>query len=110
MIQKKFRLKRPEIEFLLRKGKELATDLFIVRFATSTEQIARFTVIASSRLSKKAVDRNRIKRQIYEAIRINMVDSATNTVIIPKKRALKSTYKEIESNIKQIISWIKKES
>ena len=118
LIQKKFRLKRPEIEYLLKKGNQLTTDLFIVRFSTQADsdiknesvKTAHFTVIASARLSKKAVERNRIKRQVYEAIRLNMLESPMKAAIIPKKRALKAPYKEIESNIKQILTWTKKSS
>jgi ribonuclease P protein component len=106
MIQKKFRLGKEDVSWVLSKGNQIITDLFIVRFLKENlKPHSKFTVITSLKLAKKAVERNRIKRKIYEAIRLNIPkDLAYKIVIIPKKRIIESEYKEIDKEIKILFS------
>jgi ribonuclease P protein component len=104
MISKSFRLLRSDIEWVLKKGNQLAIDLFIIKFLKekSQDSIPHFSVIVSAKLSAKAVERNRLKRRIFEAIRANALNQNSlpfKIVIIPKKKALKADYKEIEKGI-----------
>lgn len=106
MISKTFRLARNDIEWVLKKGSSLTTDLFIVRFLPELKAgNSRFAVIVSTKFAAKAVDRNRVKRRVYEAIRLNIKpDIKYKLALIPKKRILKSTYQEIEKDIKKLFS------
>lgn len=109
MIPTSLRLTSLDVEYVLKKGASLSTEFFIVRYLSNPEgKNSKFTVVASTKLAAKAVDRNLIKRRTYEAIRLN----ADNTVkyrlaLIPKKRALKAAYKEIEDDIKNLFTQLK---
>src|SRR3989339_587921 len=97
MIPRKFRLKKTDIEWVLKKGNQITVDLFIAKFLPALVT-PNFAVIVSAKISGKAVERNRLKRKIYEAIRqsaLNQKSLPFKIVLIPKKRALKSDYGEI---------------
>jgi ribonuclease P protein component len=113
MIPQKFRLKKADIEWVLKKGNQITVDLFIAKFlpAQAIQATPRFAVIVSSKISGKAVERNRLKRKIYEAIRqsaLNQKSLPFKIVLIPKKRALKSEYSEISKGIEILISKLTK--
>lgn len=48
-------------------------------FAENTKGFTRVAVVVSKKVEKTAVGRNRIRRRVYEALRLNMN-------LIPKKR------------------------
>lgn len=101
MIPKEKRLKRQDVEFILKKGSSITTPLLVVRFKEADE--ARFAVITSTKLAKKAVERNRIKRRITEAIRLKMPkDLRVSAILIPKKRIINVEYEEIEKDIEKL--------
>ncbi|MFA4891414.1 MAG: ribonuclease P protein component [Candidatus Gracilibacteria bacterium] len=120
MISRKFRLGRLDTRWLLKKGGHLTSNLFIVRylkFRPTKQQPQleppKFTVIASTKLAKKAVDRNTIKRRVYEAIRLNLKsldqesqnkDETWKVALIPKKRILDVEYKKIEEDIQKLFA------
>ena len=116
MIPRKNRLGKLDTRWVLKKGESLTTDLFIVRYlkitGLETSKEPRFTVVTSTKLAKKAVDRNKLKRRIHEALRpqLDTLDHTSQTwkvAIIPKKRALDVEYEEIEEDIKKLITSLK---
>ncbi len=65
----------------------------------------RFAFIISKKFSKKAVERNRIKRIIKEALRLNLhklEDLSYDIVVIPKKHLLN---KKMQNLIKDVLSF-----
>lgn len=119
MISKNFRLNKADTEWTLKKGGKLVTDLFIVRYLKLDQTLSKkpgigFATITSTKLSKKAVDRNRIKRKISEALRLNL-DKIKNqgrtwkVAIIPKKRILDVEYEKIEEDIISLITRLNNE-
>lgn len=116
MISRKFRLRGLDTRWLLKKGGHLTSSLFIVRYLkfqqpkpTQKHEPPKFTVITSTKLAKKAVDRNTIKRRVYEAIRLNLSkiqnkDETWKVALIPKKRILDVEYKKIEEDIQKLFA------
>jgi len=113
MIPKEFRLKKNQIEYVLKKGVSATTSLFIIKYSTKDpkeEQLfPKFAVITSAKLSKKATDRNQVRRRIYEAVRLNTPENLPlYIVIIPKKRTLTVEYKEIDGEISKLFKQLTK--
>lgn len=104
MIAKELRLKRNAINYLLKKGSSATSNLFILKYGENNEDFSRFCVIISKKLAVKAVLRNRVRRQIYEAIRtcetLNQFGNY-DIILIPKKKILDKDFSEIKEDIEQ---------
>lgn len=77
--------------------------LMVLRFRKSEKEENRFSVIITEKIAKKAVARNRLKRQIYEVIRLNQDKFPTSTqfdiLILPKKAIIGATFQDIEADL-----------
>ncbi|MBT3864547.1 ribonuclease P protein component [Candidatus Peregrinibacteria bacterium] len=104
MIPTSNRLKRNQVEYVLKKGLSTSTDLFVVRYIEhKDDEKPHFTIITSTKLSKKAVERNKLKRKIYEAVRLQMPEKLPLYIaIIPKKQALEVKYEKIAQDIAKL--------
>jgi ribonuclease P protein component len=73
MIRRPFRLTSKRIEYLLKKGKKVGNEYFTLKFIPGPANMntCRFSVIVSLKIDSKAVGRNRIRRQLYEIIRLH---------------------------------------
>lgn len=107
MIAKKYRIEREKISYILKKGKSYKSSLFIVRFKKNNKENPRFAVIISKKISAKAVIRNKLKRQIYEAIRNKLktteIKENLDIILIPKKTTKNYEYQEIEKDMESIL-------
>ena len=70
MLSQKFRISdRKVFDLLKQKGKSVGTSKFVfVYMSDSALENSKFGVIASKKISKLAVTRNRIRRIIYAAL------------------------------------------
>ncbi|MDA1060687.1 MAG: ribonuclease P protein component [bacterium] len=107
MIARQLRVPRQDIPYILKKGLEKTSKLFIIRLRETNEQFSRYRVIVSQKIYAKAVKRNYLRRQIYEAIAQGIKEGKNSNkldiILIPKKKIISSNYKEIISDIKQNI-------
>ncbi len=107
MIAKKYRIPRQDIPYILKKGEENTSKLFIIRLKEGNEQFSRYRVIVSQKIHPKAVKRNYLRRQVYEAIaQVSKTHKSTqksDLVLIPKKKILNSNYQEILKDIQENI-------
>lgn len=72
MFSKSHRLaKTTDIQKVFAQGRVFFNPLFTIRFLAKSGA-ARFTVVVSTKVSKRAVKRNRLKRVVREFIRLNL--------------------------------------
>lgn len=107
MIAKKFRTPREKIDYILNKGLSLVSRFFIVRYEQNELNHSRYRVIVSRKIDPGAVNRNKLRRQIYEAIRLIPANTDTATknfdiIFIPKKKISESSYKEISTDLNNL--------
>ena len=57
---------------MYKHGKTLRTSKMSLIFVENTRGVTRFSVVVSKKVAKSAVERNRIRRRVYEALRVNM--------------------------------------
>ncbi|MBI2003601.1 MAG: ribonuclease P protein component [Parcubacteria group bacterium] len=97
-----------EIKKILKDGLGLNLELFQVKFLPVSAGPSRFAIIVSSRVSKKASVRNRIKRKLSETIRLNISKFRSGFLIVivakPKlaSKELSGSEQELVNNLIKI--------
>ena len=97
MLKKQFRLaKTADVQRVFAQGRAFFNPLFIIKYPFSKTGRPRFTVVVSTKVSKKAVDRNRIKRVLREFLRLTLDNFKTGDyAVVVKPAAAKITGKEL---------------
>jgi len=106
MLAKKFRL---PIQNWLKERKRIIirkSDFFIIKRSDNNLAFSRFGVVISKKVSKSAVKRNKIKRIIFNFIRLEKLNKISGKdiliIISPKTAELKK--EEIEKKLKILLS------
>ena len=76
-----------------------------VKFAPNGLSLSRFAVVVGTKVSKNAVDRNRVRRQYREIIRLHLADliPGYDVLLLTAKPALPLDYHEKESRILRVL-------
>ncbi|MEK7635803.1 MAG: ribonuclease P protein component [Patescibacteria group bacterium] len=105
MLAKKFRL---PIQNWLKQRKKITTrksDFFIIKISDNNLSFSRFGVVISKKVSKSAVQRNKIKRTIFNFIRLGKLHEIKGkdvlVIVSPKTAELKE--KEIEKELAKLL-------
>lgn len=71
MLNSKYRFhSRGGVKYTYRSGKTVRRPNLSLVYAENPKKFTRFAVVVSKKVIKSAVGRNRIRRRIYEAIRL----------------------------------------
>jgi ribonuclease P protein component len=111
MLTRRHRLtKSDNVSGILKSGGMASSKFLVARFRKSELKHNRFSVIVSNKIDSKAVNRNRVRRQIYELLRLNLdkfsADQHFDILILPKKAIIGATYEEIEKQLLKILPHI----
>ena len=85
MLSKKYRFhSRGGVRYVYQHGKTIRTPKMSLTFTKNTRGFTRVAVVVSKKVEKSAVKRNRIRRRIYEALRINfdLVPKETDYIFV----------------------------
>ncbi len=107
MLPKKNRLGRKNhLEELAKKGAEYRTPPLTFRFLPKIAPPPQFAIAVSLKIGKKAVERNRLRRQISEGIRIHLPDLKKNVsaLVIARPAIRESDAPEIQKAILQFFN------
>jgi ribonuclease P protein component len=111
MLKKTFRLSNSkDIYVTSLRGRSFFSPYFVIKFVASPAALPlpRFTVIVSTKVSKRAVERNRIKRVLREAIRGDLsAFRPGDYVIIVKARAAKRLPAEIRQELDRLMASVR---
>ncbi|MDQ3018867.1 MAG: ribonuclease P protein component [bacterium] len=104
MLPKKHRLsKSAEVKQTTARGRSFFNPCFILKSIPALEG-CKVTVIVSTKVSKKAVDRNRLKRVIREVVREALPRFKPGTyAFIVKLAAMKITSAELKEQVSQAL-------
>jgi len=97
--------KKSDIDNLFQRGKRAFSPFFAVRYLENKEKNSRFTVVISNKVAKKATERNRIRRQIREIIRLNLSRFRYNYDILINisKECLEKKYWKLEEELLDLL-------
>jgi ribonuclease P protein component len=87
----------------MEKGRAHHSSLFMLRSA-SVEDKVRVSATVPNRIAKKAVLRNRMRRKMYEAIRliISKIKDGQHTIIFAKSAATTATQEQLDKEMVDI--------
>jgi len=102
MLSKEHRLRNDkDIKTLFAKGKGVFGLLVNIKYRSNHILVSRFAVVVGTKVSKKAVVRNRLRRQINAIIfkRLKNFCPGFDVVLMPKKEAIGKKSKDFEEEI-----------
>ena len=114
MLPKKYRLTGYQVSQTFKKGRFFNAPLFTLKFLplkniSPNLENSLFSITVSLKIEKKAVKRNRIRRQVYEIIRHLLPDLKPGwaIAILAKKEILDKKYHQIEEELQKAFREIK---
>lgn len=99
MLKKENRLKKKkDFENVFKNGKSVFSKILGVKFVDNNLDKNRYGVLVGKKVSKKAVERNLVKRRIREIIRKDCLNITNNKdiIILTLPEILKSDYDAIK--------------
>lgn len=105
MLPKQNRLKnRKDFENIFKAGKGQRDGLLYLRFFPNKLKSSRFGFVASTKFSKKAVERNRIKRWLREAVqnKIKNIKTGTDIAVIVNPGFKADSFKDLEIKVEKL--------
>ena len=112
MLSKRYRFhSRGGVRYTYQHGKSLRRSNMTLVHAKNTRGKERYAVVVSKKVAKSAVQRNRIRRRVYEAIRLvklekNLSTAKDNIFVVYTKDIERMPFK----NLKDLISGLLEES
>jgi len=107
MLAKRNRLnKKKDFERVFRKGKGLKEDFLILKMAENHSFQSRFGFIVGTKISKKAVLRNKLKRRLRELVRgkIEKIKKGFDMILIAQPGLENRDFWELEEILTKIFS------
>ena len=105
MLARQHRLvKKKDFEKIFEQGRACYAKFFGARILASQFQFNRFGMIVSSKISKKATERNKLKRQIRQAAReLNKnLKPGFDLIIMALPGSLGQEYKKVKDELEKI--------
>lgn len=106
MLPKENRLKkRKDFENATKTGKILQSSLFGVAFVVKEVGPTRFGIVVSTKISKKASERNKVKRLLRDTIRerLSRASPGFDVVFLVKKKILVAKRETIEKETEGLL-------
>lgn len=107
MLSQKYRFhSRGGVRYTYQKGKTIRTQNISLIFAPNSRHHQRFGVVVSKKVLKSAVGRNRIRRRVYEALRLELPrfhDHLDCLFVIYNKSVAKMPFTELRAQIRDLL-------
>ena len=107
MLSKKYRFhSRGGVQYTYKHGKTIRTPKISLVHNVNDRGFQRFAVTVSKKVARTAVDRNRIRRRVYEAIRLELpgfTAKKDNIFVIYSKDIIKMDFEELKALIHSLL-------
>ena len=93
--------KQKDFKAVFSRGKTKQHGFFVIRSLPNAYEFSRFGFVVSARVAKKAVTRNRLRRQMSEMIRLNLkkIKNGFDVVLIAKFKSAGISYGDLEDTL-----------
>ncbi|MBL7053197.1 MAG: ribonuclease P protein component [Candidatus Portnoybacteria bacterium] len=102
MLPRKYKLKKDnDFKKVFNKGKYYQKDFIKIKFLENDLEINRFGLVIGLKISKKAVQRNKIKRQLEEVIQseLEQMKKGIDIIILVQPEIIEKEYQEIKETL-----------
>jgi ribonuclease P protein component len=105
MLEKKYRItKQKEFDqffgqnFKKLGGRSVSTKEFVFKYYENGQKLSRFAFITSNKLDNRATVRNKLRRQLRDVVRLNLLKLKKNVdvLLVCQKPILKLDYEQLE--------------
>lgn len=98
------------LNYVYRKGQTIRSPYCAMKFVTGKYDTYRLAIVVSKKVAKSAPDRNRIRRRIFEAVRLNdkVLKNQDIVVTVFDDRFLLMPHEGLMSSIKRQLEQIAK--
>lgn len=105
MLPKSHRLPASEIQTVLKQGRKITMPMGQLIFRQTQNPVSRFAFVVSTRIDKRAVVRNRIKRLLRESIRhlLPEIKPGHDMLIVARSNQSKTSQTEVEMVVKEVL-------
>ena len=108
MLQKENRLTlQKDVKQVAKKGKNISSPILNFKYANNNLKVSRFAFVVSVGISKKAVVRNRVRRQLREILRLLIKDSKIKPgydgMFYTKKSIIEKKYQDLEKTVRYLL-------
>lgn len=95
-------MRKKDFNNVFRKGRARVGRLVFLKFLKNDLNNSRFGFVVSTKISRKAVVRNKIKRRLREIVRQSNIEPGFDVVIIAKPEITDSNYQDIKNELKNL--------
>ncbi len=101
MLAKKYRLSSHEIKNVFEKGQWYYRGAFSFKLVKNDLPFSRFAVVVGRKVTRQAVERNKIRRQIMEIIRLNqeIIPKGFDVIIILRPVIVFKKFLEVKKEL-----------
>ena len=107
MLSKKYRFhSRGGVRYTYQNGKTIRGAKISLVFADNSRNKQRYAVVVSKKILKSAVGRNRIRRRVYEVIRLELpkIQKPVDCIfIVYVKDVLDIDFKDIRNTVRDLL-------
>jgi len=108
MLKKIYRISNQRLILKLsRQGRNYSTKWFVFKFLPSGTPESKFALSISKKIVSRAVNRNKLKRQLYESLRSHLVAIKSPIVcliFIKKEIPEKRRFSEIDPQLQRFVN------
>lgn len=97
--------KKIDFSYLIHNKKKISGKNVLLYYVKIQDSGQKFAFSVSKKVDKKAVVRNKIRRQLKEIIRLNQhsINKRYDMLLIAKNTILDTDFKQLESEVKELM-------
>ena len=99
MLPRKYKLKKDnDFKKVFKQGKNYQGDFIKIKVLKNDLEFSRFGLIVGLKISKKAIERNRIRRRLEEIVRLKLkqIKPGFDIVVLVNQEITEKNYQAIE--------------